>query len=304
MRRSDEGVLVRCQKYMLAARLAAAQEQPAVAEQPLLPLDVVRDFLEDHDLVLAMRIDVKDVHAAVVALHARSTEAAAEPPAAEPAATEPSDDLALALRDAEELMAQSRGGATDGSCPNCEGGYARLDARNGCLVCDGCGAVLTLRSVNVEPEYVAPASAPRRGARGLTGVPQWMLQKSAAYVIADPEQRRSDHWDDLEHWNHYACLPHDELRRADHALRSWSDVSVSWNARIAAVLLYPHLRGKFPSTGDVRRRLRRQAALDVVVDPTPAPRFACEGCGDLRHTRRDAQMHCRMVARWGVKRKR
>lgn len=317
---------------MLLARIAAAvqKEQPPKDERALLPYDVLHDVLVEHELTVAMRVSASDAHAALVALHTRMREGPAATMVVAEEADEESEDEALCAcphcahgsiqLDAcieclvcdhcDFVMTMPGDGRVKGTkkttaaCPDCDEGRAQLDAREGCLVCDRCGVVLT-GSINVEAEYVAPVVLPRARfqRRGVPGVPKWMLQQSAAYVIADPSQRRSKHWPMLEHWNHYGRLSLDELERADAAMRTWSDATHSLDARMAAVLLYPRLRAQFPTTEDVRLRLRGRAALEVVADPTPAPRFACGGCGALCHTGKEARVHCRVASTWGVRKR-
>ena len=77
--------------------------------------------------------------------------------------------------------------------------------------------------------------------------------------------------------------------------------------KLAAALLHPSVRAQIPDAAAVRRRVRtsgeraRAPALTPIVDPTPAPAFACAGCGAMRHSMRDARFHCKT---WGRKRPR
>jgi hypothetical protein len=189
-------------------------------------------------------------------------------------------------------------------CPHCGArGGVRLDAREGVRGCEACGAVLDLRPGNVEREYDAPAeldaACRRRLGEAPKGVPRWLLERSAAYTVADPHERRSAHWRDLEHWNAFARLPADDLARADRMLREWSDGGRE--ARLAAVLLWPRLQ--LPDEHAFRAAVRRGAPPAFATDVAP-PRFACADCGAPAHTAKEARVHCAIAARWGRKRRR
>lgn len=254
---------------MLAERIAnAGRAQVSTADPPLLPFDAVREYLDDHVLLRNVGCAPREVYDVLVALHAHVTRAPA-PSRAPPPVPSP-------------------------TCPHCRVGSELLDAREGCRVCDRCGAVLT-RAINVTREYVAaepPPFEPRLPA--VPGVSEWIVRENAAHVVADEAQRPSAYFEDLEHWNAYAHVPHDELRKWDRVLRDWSG-SGSRRARVCAALLYARLA--IPDAADVRRCALRRVRLPSVVVPVPEAAFACGVCGTLVHRQRDARFHCRWQSR-------
>ena len=257
----------------LAQRLQrAASATTAVADVPLVPLDLLRDVLADHPLVAHLGLAVDEAYAALLALHDETRE--------------------------EEKTEKKEEAPPPQACPHCDGvGGERLDAREGHRVCTLCGAVLTLRAVNVVREYDAPPGDEvfRDKPTRIHGVSQWVVDAAAA-------PRETSHWSDLEHWNQFTYLSHDTLATADRTLQRWTRGSHRREARLAAVLLLPVLRDHLPDPEGLRARLRRGEAMPVVPDPVPVARFACETCGAQRHTAKDARFHCRTS--FGVKRKR
>jgi predicted RNA-binding Zn-ribbon protein involved in translation (DUF1610 family) len=259
---------------MLLSRLHAATSsvERNDADKPLLPYDTVRDLLEGHPLVDATRVDPHDVHACLVDLHAwlaTPREQEPQPPAAD-----------------------------ESPPPKCEACKCDgvLDEREGQYACEGCGAVLR-GNVNVTREWIAPAQDEWRTARHppVRGVSWHVLQASLAHVVADERQRPSELWDDLEHWNTYAHVGADDLRRWDRVLRDFahprlSDASHRHSALVCVVacLLYDRVR-----FSDVRARLRRGQPLERGDVAVPEPRFPCATCGTKVFRMRDARFHCR-----------
>lgn len=290
---------------LAAARAASSSTATTTTVPTVLPMDVVKDYLESHVMVRNMHVSVRDVHLALVALHDRSREPQQpEAPPPSPLDEEEEEDLWADFAAAKAEEGVSPHGFPPHGCPQCGVVQETLDAREGHRVCGRCGVVLTLRAINVEPEYMAPPVLPRSRfrVRGVKGVPEYMLAKGAP-CIADPRQQRSPQWEELQHWNQFVHLGEDDVRSADAKLKAWrGDHAVE--ARIAAVLLYPRLQAQFPSTEDVRQKLRSRAPLEIVQDPTPKPTYACKECGEMCHTGRDARLHCWMSDTWGRKRKR
>ena len=248
----------------LAQRIARASAPVDAPQRPLVPCDLLREVLVDNELLVHTGCPVSEVHAALLALHRRKTEAEANRPASPPRAAAP-------------------------RCPHCHVGREVLDAREGHRVCDSCGAVLTLRAINVEPEFVKPAEEPNRPGDKIQGVSKWLVQELAA-----PERpRHSSYWEDLEHWNQFVHAGEEGLRDMDRTLREWTDGGHTRMARMVATMLYPLMRHRFPDAALIRERLRRGEALPAIEHLEPARTFACPTCGDMRHTAKDARFHCR-----------
>jgi len=293
----------------LALRLQSAQCEAAAYERhgraayrtdaPVLPIALARTYLLDHPLPHALGVGVADVHRALLALHCHVRASGEGGGGAGPV------DGASASADRVRHV-----------CAAC-GGAPSLDEREGCYVCDGCGAVLS-RSVNVVPEYMAPPELPpeQLRQRGVPGVPQSVLDRDEACRIASMDaaevasRAAARLWRaDLDRWNHLVHLGTDDLRYTERLLGEWSATGHAREARLAAALLYPLVRDQIPEAHEVRRWVQQaatlpakerpahaRAAMPGFVDRTPAPRFACRACGVMRHSRRDARFHCRT---WG-----
>ena len=266
---------------MLAARVAAASAAGAKKRSfqpdkaPLLPVDTLRAFLCDHELLPHMRVQVADVHCALMDLRAFAT--------------------------ASDCGVAAKGGtATSGvpgpvDCVYCGLGKSVVDAREGCLVCNRCGAVLTLRSINVEQEYISPPPPPShsRGVTEVRGVSKELRESLAAQPMEE-RLRPSRHYRDFEHWNQFAYHSDDVLRGIDRMFTDWSSnwacSSKRTDVRLAAALLYPLVT--FPDSDTVRHRVHKCIALDPVHD-TPVPRFPCASCGYTCHSAKEARFHCK-----------
>lgn len=259
---------------MLLQRVRRAAEERSAPTggdgKPLLPLDHVLDLLEGHPLVVYLGVDVQDVHRALVALHKADGGGGGPEPS-----THTLDDRTATSR---------------GRCPHCDEGHEMLDAREGCRVCDSCGAVLS-HSVNVVREWVDRAPGrldDEQRASAVRGVSAHLVRR-----LATDDVKSSSYRADLEHWNQFTHLTTDELDHADATLARWTAPPVGREVRIAAVLLRPRI--VLPT--DVRTRLSRGEAIGVMEDPTPVPHFTCATCGSRVHTRKEARRHCHFLKR-------
>ena len=196
-------------------RCAAAPAEPP-APTLLLPFAFVRDFLEAHPIVAASGVTASEVYAAILEVHPRYR--------APLAAADRTAPTARAAARAAERGADAASPPPDHtSCGECEG-YVELDHREGNLVCVSCGLVQQRASVGVDPVFVeAPSEAPRRRTQSsdaLAGVPHHLRLKHAAKCPDD--DARSEHWRDLQHYNAFVRLSHDDLVRMDRVLARWS----------------------------------------------------------------------------------
>lgn len=240
----------------------------------ILPYDCCADFLSAHPLVIDARLDPRAVHAALLSFDAH---------------------VSGAKQEEEEVQEKKVLAAP--RCVECARGHILLDEHNGVEVCDTCGLVQTRASINVTPEFVAPVPdsqlvPPHKRAHGVRGVATWMVKK----LSSDPEKaRRESYWEDLLHYNVFVHHSEDDLRVLARHVHAWVDAhgGVTREVRIAAALLHPRIRAQFMDESDVRKRLRTQQGLQTVVDPTPAPAFACTRCGARVATQKDARFHCR-----------
>ena len=267
----------------------------------MLPYDLARDYLTNHPAVIASSADPRDVHDFLLRLHKHSMAPIAPSSSRMPA----SDPFAN-----EEGMIQHRSGVdacATSTCRICGVGREVVDAREGVLVCEECGAVLT-NSINIEREWIdrVDETTMRGRPSHIPGVPRALLERMRAPTVSDPKDWRSKWWDALEHWNAYVNLSTDALTSMDRMLRGWTDGGNPDSAAcVVAALLYPIIRDHIQSTKDIRRNLsqrskafvrthyQRVQPLQVIVDPTPKPQFACEGCDQKFHTRKEARFHCR-----------
>ena len=233
----------------------------------ILPYDCVREYLEAHPLVHALAVSPREVHAALVHLEERCTERSEE----------------------EEILPRGER-PPSGGCAEC-GGYLLLDEHEGQHVCALCGVVPTRGTINVTPEYRAPAPEPtRKRPRTVPGVPWWMLAGMRADAATTALRRARE---DLEQYNLYAGHAPADLEDCARVFVTWSGAAHRRDARLVACLLHPLVRAQFLRAADVRASLRQGRALATIVDPTPAPRFPCGTCGTALHSMRDARFHCR-----------
>ena len=144
---------------------------------------------------------------------------------------------------------------------------------------------------NVAREWTAPAQEEWHTSRHpqVRGVDRRLVEASLGYVVSDERERPSQHWDELEHWNTYAHVGEDDLRRWDRVLREFHSTQHNSLVRIVACLL--HDRVRFPH--DVRDRLRFGKRLERNDVPVPEARFPCATCGAKVQRARDARFHCK-----------
>lgn len=275
-------------------RLRKTLEVPAAPSHgaestPLLPESVLASAVGVHPLTTGMGVDVHAVRDAVLALHARV--GASSSTTAPAAFLAPSAPISAA-------------GVICGACAEC-GSPNTLNARSGEVACSSCGVVCTSQPINVQPEYTAPAPPSTSSCKDVQGVPRYMVRMLQA-PAAGAAATRSGHWHELEHWNAYARLTHEQLEDADVQLRAWQEDASGrqqLSARIAAVLLYPRLLPLLRSEESARRHiydnvlatrlLGARSQPFPVAQLVPAPTHACAACGTACHTAKDARFHCR-----------
>lgn len=256
----------------LAARVLKAKAAPVpTTSSAIVPLDLITDVLGIHPVVGHLS-NVEKVHTALLALHSYyETRSGA------------GNDVVHSSEDTKDKRRV---------CEVCKKGHEILDPHEGCLLCDQCGAVFTLRPINITPEYMSPVEEEdiRRRGKTVPGVPSWMLR----HDIDGSTKRGVSLMDDLEHWNHFTNHSVDTLEFMKGTLLAWSDGGHTHGARLAAVLLYPLVRKQMVDANDVRKRIRRGDALHVMDDFVPEEKFPCGTCGVRFHTAKDARFHCRV----------
>lgn len=255
---------------------------PVEGNRPFLLFDSAREFIEGHSLVRALKMDAREVHRALLGYHAIVS--------ARPCSS-----------------SGSAGSTVTPTCTECRQGYMIVDHVNGCETCDRCGAVGADR-LNIVPEYVEELTVPARQnrKRGIPGVAQWLVHR----MIRDDDS--PSFFEELEHWNHYARLPRDDLHCAERNLQRWTllmrnstrpwDSSHTRAAQIVAALLYSHVRERFSETATIRSHVRfaslrhltgNKKTLARVDLNTPTPTFFCPSCHVGLHDRKSAKWHCR-----------
>ena len=215
----------------------------------LLPFDCVADYLDSHPLVQGLGLHVPDLHTALLLDERVEATARANERASTEAAHRRSDPRQR--------------------CIDCNAPDVVLSTTDGVYVCDACGVVQSRRTINVTPEYVAPAVLPaRKRPRTIPGVPTWMVRS-----MHSDEDRPQNHMEDLEHLNHYVRLSHEQLEECNVTLNRWTGGRFSPNVRLVAVLLHPRIRDQFLDGNSVRRSLQTmrrtcdEQTLAVVSDP-------------------------------------
>lgn len=256
----------------LAQRLGRAVESPeSPASRVLFPLDTVRDYLDDHPLVVHLDLESNVVHRAILDFDRMVSSHAA---AVEGARTSSSGACAP--------PGVSFPRRSPPKCHECARGPIEADWHNGCLTCNHCGLVVWDR-LNFEPSYedLPPRKAPGK----VEGVSSRMMRRPEE--DGDPEMRRQ-----LRHWNEFTNLPEDEITMAWSHLRGWSTSAYSQSYKVAAVLLHHRLKTHFPSEEEVRQLVSRRRSLPEVVRTIPEPEFACAKCGRKCYSVKDARYHC------------
>ena len=138
--------------------------------------------------------------------------------------------------------------------------------------------------------------------RGVPGVPRWMVKKMAAH----PNHGTPPIKHDLDHWNHYANIPYDDLTALAYDLQRWrkdgEGGSHTQMAMMAAVLVYRDLQDKFPNERVIRDHVRSASYrhltgtdqhMQEVRKEIRKPQFFCPRCNEGLHDRRSARWHCK-----------
>ena len=259
-------------------------------QRPVLIFESVRHFLENNVVVQAMRVDAREVHSALLDYHNMKTK--------------------------KSLCKTELPPPLKPKCRECGIGFIIIDHRQGCEVCDHCGLVHA-QGLSFLPDYEEEQREHKMSCRGIPGVPQWMIQKMYADRI-DTSSFQSA----LEHWNHYANIPTDDLNALAYDLEDWAkekwmpktntQCSHTRTARIAAALVYKDLRDKFADEYQIRNHVRdasyrfvtgESSELPEVRQEVPEPKFFCPTCNAGLHDQKSARWHCKGVQRLvGVKR--
>ena len=249
----------------LRSRIRKAREEvQEVTSRHLLPLASVQEVLQEHPLMSAFRLSINDVHSAILALHE-------------------------IIPPTPEAACHTRTRTPD--CIECGLGYLTLDAKEGNRVCNHCGAVDNLRTLNVVPEFRAPPPSPtKKAGKGIRGVPEWMIKQ----LSTNQSPSFSRFWDDLQDFNHLVSLPWDDLWRLDEVMKTLTRGGFSYEVRLVAGLLYHRVKPHFSDEAAIRRCVAKSIPIPVVAQLHPAPEFPCPTCGEKFHTAKTARWHCRL----------
>lgn len=249
--------------------------------RPVLPFESVRHFIENHTVIQGMRINAQEVHSALLDYHNMKTK---ESPCK------------------SELIQRKP------NCRECDRGFLVIDHREGCEVCDYCG-VVHAQGFNFLPDYQKEYEH-QNSQRGIPGISQWMSQRMYA-ESSDVSSFKNE----LEHWNHYTNLSTDDVSAIACDLNNWTkdkdttktktECSHTRAAKIAAVLLYKDIRGKFLSEDAIRNHVRSASyrhvtgesseLLEEVRQEVPEPTFFCPTCNAGLHDRMSARWHCKGI---------
>ena len=249
---------------------ALSRSEPRQTPQPvLLPYDSVREYLSSHEAVAHSDVSAPEVYQAILALHAR-----------------------IAQREAKLPDRAAGAPPRRPTCQLCHVGYEKLDAREGCLVCDSCGAVLT-RSINVQREWQDVAEVDERAGHSVSGVAWWMVERSLA---DEPRDRPSARWGELQTWNQFTRHSTDFLRCLDRELESWGGPPAQSMTRMLAVLLYPFVAPQIRGDAEVREHVRRAGRHLARRSPCATRvrrRRSSAARGAKEYSAKAARYHCR-----------
>lgn len=243
---------------MLRDRIAASRKRPVRDEPPLCPVDAVRPYLESHALLRGLGVRVEEVHTALIELRRRRR------------ATDP--------RPVAPIVPPT--------CTACNQGYLVRDTHEGYEVCDLCGVVGSRTWIG--STFACPPQIVSKKAKATTSRMAPLYQSSAG-------EAPCTYLEEALNWNVLVGLSEADATDVAHELEGWKDGRYRRDAKLAAGLLLPVLNDRLPSEDAVRQSLQFGATMEVVQDPTPVPRFACDGCGALLHTKKTARYHCRLA---------
>lgn len=249
----------------LAERIARSKRPHDDVDDVLLPHDAIRDFLETSPVVIAMRIDTRQVHAALVDLHRWLKRPAVS----------------------HEMTPRSHAAR----CIECDSTHLVDDETEGQVTCHDCGAVCRSNmNVRADPVYNDDESKIKRQQRDASAF------QGKKGVPSGPKHEENNIVDEVRHWNAFA--PMGDVKAMSTMLNGWmrdTPKAHTNNARIAAASLYH--RVQFPE--NVRSHVRERKRVCVAVHKPPSPRFRCtKGCGAMVHTFKEARHHqCQTIDR-------
>lgn len=244
--------------------------------RPLFPFELVRPYLDSNNLIKNMRIESKLVYAALLDIF----------------------KYRKIVQNATNSR-KSKETSTPPNCTECFQGYISIDTKEGCFVCNRCGAI-------VESLLTGADTSNRDGdnpenTKYIPGVSQGTMKKVSRGTYH--EKCVLSFREDLDHWNQFVQISTGGIDGLVHLLENWQDgVNHSRCARVAAALLYTEIEGQIPTENIIRGRIQRGAPLVPVVYTRPSPTFECPSCRHLLFDVKSAKYHCRLV--FGKKRKR
>ena len=254
----------------LSRRLAStAIHQESSDSFVLLPLDIVKQSLNDHPLIVNMQIQGCEVFRALIDLH----------------------NYITALRTGGTQFVSH----DIDSCKDCK---ARLfvDETRGCEVCERCGLIQN-ENINLIPEFIsAPEMLP--SCRGIPGV----SSKVSKCILSQQSVSKRE---DLDHWNRFVNISEDDISYAQINLNGWQMIHTqhSFKAKVAAVLLYKFFSTRVPDESHLRNCIRKKQTLPIInINPRSdlQGKFECATCGVKCFDYKSSVWHCR----FGTKKKR
>ena len=179
-------------------------------------------------------------------------------------------------------------------CFECKKGYCSLDTKEGVYVCDNCGVVQSMRSINIVPEFVKPAEVQNFKYKRIRGVSKVVISMANAY--SDEKEKYNTFMEDLEHFNAWFKIPEDELQFLNNKLQSISkNTSVSYNGKILGVLFSFVLKDYMVKEAEFKHSIITKKRLPCIT-AVPEKQFKCKYCDVKCFTMKEARYHCTLLS--------
>ena len=256
----------------------------------IAPLNMMKPYLKSEAIIRGADTNMADVHSAMVSL----IEFMKVPPS-EKSSNDPPPPPCTSI-------VYPHNDSTSGC--GCSRVFERIDARNGCIVCDNCGVVKQF-NINVEPEFVKPVEEsdlahPSKRARCIRGVNESVVRSIEASDRRDA-QKDIDRLilRDMAHWTGYFHLSQHSVYEAAKLFTTWNrsgQCGLSRAAKMLAILYFMEIGDKLPSLASTRKLISRadNPGFDALQMEPSGGAFQCCECARNWSSAKDARFCCRV----------
>ena len=240
--------------------------KPEGTKKLILPYDLVLDYLKHSQIVKNSTTHPQDIYNGINLFLERNVPEIVEPDKPEYTKLQP-------------------------NCQECKKGYLIIDRQEGCEVCNYCGLIQTMRTVNIEPEFVKPPEvAVKNCSNRIKGVTK---------TVIDMTNRNSDSYkpeksfmEDLLHFNVWTNVPEDDLGLLEYKLKKNSqNKSVSYNGKVIGALLSHVLKDSLICESSFRDSIKNGNTVES-IPTSPVRHFKCATCNEGCYSMKEARIHC------------